>query len=159
MRRLVLWGVLAGFLVVPARHASAAVILNPLDPVYVDTSLASISDTTQAAIQFVNLTAVSVDIYWINYSGDRVLYVSALAAGTSVSQGTYLTHPWLVLASGTGGTTAQGTGTLIAGFLPETSNPGWSAAADIARIPEPGTLALLAIGLAGVCRPRRKAVA
>jgi hypothetical protein len=33
---------------------------------------------------------------------------------------TFITHPWLIVANGSGGTTAEGSGTLITAFLPVT---------------------------------------
>ncbi len=34
-------------------------------------------------------------IYWIDYEGDRVLY-NQLRPGQNYTQGTYLTHPWVI---------------------------------------------------------------
>src|SRR5208283_4655172 len=95
----------------------------------------SVNDDNQAEIDFINHTANPVDVYWIDFSGDRELYYSGLAPGASYDQETYLTHPWLIVESGTGGTAARGTGDLIAAFLAVTPNPTYDAAnADIANI-------------------------
>jgi hypothetical protein len=63
-------------------------------------TLQSIEGTVQTSIQFVNNTAGPVNIYWINYQGQRVFYrggpFAALAAGQSYVQGTFITHPWIV---------------------------------------------------------------
>jgi von Hippel-Lindau disease tumor supressor len=125
----------------------AGVILTPLNPVLVDTTYQSISGTDFARIEFIDATPFAVDIYWIDYSGNRVFY-NSLSAGTFYFQDTFLTHPWLVVESGTGGTTAQGTGTLIAAFLPVTA-VGTTRDFDIAiiTVPEPGSLALLGVAL------------
>jgi hypothetical protein len=69
-----------------------------------------------AAITFVNQSGMAVDIYWIGYQGERRLYREKLAAGDSWTIGTFLTHPWLVVASGTGGTTERDSGFRLAGF-------------------------------------------
>ena len=127
--------------------AQGGVILTPLDPFVVDTTYASVNSLTSADIQFVNQTSFSVDVYWINFTGDRVFY-NTVGAGLSYFQGTFITHPWLIVEHGTGGTTAQGTGTLITAFLPVTPS-ATSTNADIANItaPEPSTLLLVVCGL------------
>jgi hypothetical protein len=130
-----------------------AVVLPNLDPVTIDDSSKSISGSasTAAEIDFVNHLNYAVDIYWIDYSGDRVLYAD-LAANSSYVQGTYLTHPWLVVKAGSGDTTAQGTGTLITGFMAETVFvPGATPdIANITAVPEPSTWAMMLLGFAGV---------
>jgi 6-phosphogluconolactonase len=56
--------------------------------------------STATFIQFANDTAGPVNVYWINYQGQRVFYrggpYSALAAGTAYTQGTFITHPWII---------------------------------------------------------------
>jgi len=51
-------------------------------------------------IQFANDTAGPVNVYWINYQGQRVFYrggpYTALAAGQTYVQGTFITHPWII---------------------------------------------------------------
>ena len=129
-----------------------AVTLSPLNPVTVDTTALSVDDNTEAMIKFFNDCHVAVDIYWIDYNGDRVLYFDDLAPGQSVLQGTYLTHPWLAVESGTGESLVEGTGKLIAGFLAQTPNSFTSQRADEAHItcsvPDGGsTFALLGCGV------------
>lgn len=51
-----------------------------------------------------------------------MLYRAGLAVGATWWAGTFLTHPWLVVLSGTGGTTAHDTGTLVTGFVAQTPN-------------------------------------
>jgi hypothetical protein len=106
-------------------HASrvrTGATLNRLDPAMVDDVLQSSNGATHATIKFVNQTRAAVDIYWINYDGRRVLYVSALAPDSASTISTFLTHPWLVVASGSGATTAPDTGTRLAGFEALTPN-------------------------------------
>jgi hypothetical protein len=49
---------------------------------------------TAAAIEFLNASAITQKVYWLNYGGMRVLY-STLAPGQSFLQRTFLTHPWV----------------------------------------------------------------
>jgi hypothetical protein len=75
---------------------SCAVVVNPRKE---DTNQAgvtkSISSDTKSQITFINKSGQEVKIYWLDFSGRRVLY-TILEANKSYSQQTYLTHPWLV---------------------------------------------------------------
>lgn len=143
-----------------AGAAQAQVVLTPLDPVAVDTTYASQNGDGQGIIQFVNNQSYAVDLFWIDYAGNRVKY-GTLDSGMGLTQYTYLTHPWLAVEAGTG-TTDQGSGHLIAGFLAQTANPTYDLLladrADITAVPEPGTYALALVGLAAIgWTARRKA--
>ncbi|MEP6743710.1 MAG: CHAP domain-containing protein, partial [bacterium] len=70
----------------------------PLTSCGQESSLRSIESSTLSSIQFINNTAGLIRIYWLNYSGQRVLY-STLSQGQSYVQGTYLTMPWVVTDS------------------------------------------------------------
>ncbi|HXB72407.1 MAG TPA: TonB family protein [Candidatus Acidoferrales bacterium] len=105
----------------PSTAAHSGVILTPFDPAKVDDSFASTSGTV-ALVDFVNRSSRAVDIYWIDYQGNRVLYYAGLAPGASWLEQTSLNHPWLVVVSGTGGTPTQDTGTRLAGFEAVTPN-------------------------------------
>jgi len=105
----------------------------PLDPAKVDASYQSVDAEKGAIITFNNQLNVPVDVYWISYSGERVFY-QRLRAGASYIQPTFMTHPWLIVQAGTGGTTARGSGTLITAFLPATPDPADAAAGDTANI-------------------------
>jgi hypothetical protein len=105
-----------------ASRSQSGVTLKPLSADTVDDVLRSANGATPATIQFVNQSRGAVDIYWINYEGHRVLYVAGLATGATCTIATFLTHPWLVVASGTGGTTEPDTGTRLAGFEALTTN-------------------------------------
>jgi hypothetical protein len=153
-------GFLAGFLF--ASTAQAGVVLPNLDPVTIDNSSLSTSSASTAVIDFDNHLSYAVDIYWINFTGDRVFY-GTLAANSSYVQGTFLTHPWLIVQAGSGDTTAEGTGTLITGFMAETAAPWNTTTPDIANIsavPEPSTWAMMILGFAGIgfmaCRRKSK---
>ena len=50
------------------------------------------------SVKFVNDTAAAVKVYWIDYSGNLVLY-QTLPSGFEYVQQTYVTHPWVVQSS------------------------------------------------------------
>jgi hypothetical protein len=134
-----------------ASTAQAGVLLPNLDPVTIDNSSQSTSGSTPAAIDFENHLSYAVDVFWIDYAGDRVFY-NTLGANSSYVQATFLTHPWLIVQAGSGDTLAQGTGTLITGFIAETAS-GRGVTPDIANIaavPEPSTWAMMILGFAGI---------
>jgi VHL beta domain len=98
------------------------VTLRPLDAAMVDNVLRSSNGATRATIKFVNRSSSAVDIYWIDYNGHRVLYYRGLAANSTWTADTFLTHPWLAIASDSGGTTTSGTGVRLGGFEALTPN-------------------------------------
>jgi hypothetical protein len=128
-----------------AFHSAHEVILTPLDAATVDDALRSSNATTRASINFVNRSSSAVDIYWISYEGDRMLYHAGLAVGAAWKVDTFLTHPWLVVVSGTGGTTTQDTGFRLEGFEALTPNgdtaiitsPDTADAKGASRLPAP----------------------
>jgi streptogramin lyase len=54
-----------------------------------------------APLRFVNDTGAWVDVFWLNYTGQRVLAFT-LGPGDSYDQWTYSTHPWVATAASTG---------------------------------------------------------
>ncbi len=98
--------------------------VSALDPATVDNASRSMSYSVATLINFVNHSSTAVDIYWIDYSGNRVLKRSGLDAGSSWRTGTFLTHPWLVIAAGSGGTKEHDTGVRLAAFEATTSVGG-----------------------------------
>ena len=118
--------ILASLLIWTTSDAKASrtpgVTLTPLDAAIVDDVLESSNAATHATIEFVNKSSSPVDIYWIDYNGHRVLYKAALPVNATWTAGTFLTHPWLIVVSSSGGTTAADTGTRIAGFVALTAN-------------------------------------
>jgi hypothetical protein len=118
---------LALLLIAPASLKAQAppvpgVTLRPMDAALVDNVLRSSNGATRATIKFVNQSSSEVDIYWISYDGHRVLYYRGLAANSTWTADTFLTHPWLVIASDSGGTTTSGTGVRLGGFEALTVN-------------------------------------
>lgn len=104
--------------------APPPVTLSALDPAAVDETYRSREYSTPVEIRFINKSSTAVDLYWIDYQGNRKLASSALAPGAVFAAGTFVTHPWLAVASGTGGTKEHGTGLRLAGFEASTSAGG-----------------------------------
>jgi hypothetical protein len=113
--------------------SEAGVVLTALDAAALDTNARSVTGDRDAAILFVNDLDFAVDLYWIDYDGHRVFYYS-IAAGTSELQRTFITHPWVLVGSGTGGTEDEGSGQLLAGFLPQTDVPADGDDHDVAHL-------------------------
>jgi hypothetical protein len=108
MNRRIFWRYLCAVVllagtVVAAGRASAQT-LQPLSPGF-EPSVRSVNSNTPTSVEFVNLTSQTVDIYWLDFEGDRVHYAS-LPSRQSYIQPTYFTHPWVV-------TTRQGMGIAI----------------------------------------------
>jgi von Hippel-Lindau disease tumor supressor len=143
-----------------APSAHAGVVLANADPAYVDDSDLSLNGDQEAQIDFVNHLNEAVDVYWIDYNGDREFY-DTLAAYSSYLQETYITHPWLIVLAGSGDTTDQDSGTRITAFLsavtPSSYDPGADYDTANIGVPEPATWALLVggFGLAGAALRRR----
>jgi hypothetical protein len=95
-----------------------------LDPTTVDDDSRSTEYSTSAPITFINRSGGPVDIYWIDYQGHRMLYRPELAVGASWRTNTFLTHPWLVVLAGTGGTEERDTGLRVAAFVASSATGG-----------------------------------
>jgi Tol biopolymer transport system component len=61
----------------------------------------SLNSVTPTNISFVNGTSRTVDIFWLDFNGNRVLY-NTLAPDGSYVQGTFVTHPWVAVDHITG---------------------------------------------------------
>ncbi len=72
---------------------SSAAIPNPNCHI---TQARSTEGATPSQIAFQNESGVPVDIYWLDYEGDRVHYAT-LADGEGYVQPTWLTHPWVAV--------------------------------------------------------------
>jgi virginiamycin B lyase len=73
----------------------------PPDDPCVITQDRSVDSDTPVDLTFVNDTDATVEVYWLAFDGERRLWFT-LAPEERVEQGTYLTHPWLVLDADTG---------------------------------------------------------
>lgn len=164
MKNLVAALVAATALLAPI-SAEAGVVLTSIDPSALDlTGVSGVGGA--AAINFVNDLGFAVDIFWINYAGDRSFLVT-LQTGQSHAEATDLAHPWIVMKAGAG--LVEGAGEYLDGFMGVTPYSGDPAEIDQARIqgafasvPEPGAWALMiaGFGLAGsALRRRRRALA
>jgi len=109
LKALLLAGVLSGLAVLgqPVRAQTIGTQLSP-QPCSLESSLHAVNANVSTSVTFVNQMSSAVDIYWLDYNGQRQLYAT-LAAGTTVLQQTYVTHPWVA---------AGPSGTCIAIFLP-----------------------------------------
>ncbi len=58
-------------------------------------NLTSLPGDRAAQITFTNDAPAARDVYWINYSGQRVFYIT-LQPGQHYTQPTYITHPWVI---------------------------------------------------------------
>jgi len=101
-----------------------------LDPATADDDSRSTEYSTPAQITFINRSSGPVDVYWIDYQGHRMLKRAELAAGASWRTGTFLTHPWLVVAVGSGGTKERDTGLRVAAFVASTATGGEAIITD-----------------------------
>jgi len=57
--------------------------------------IGSCDSLISTSITFTNPSPVSMNIYWLDYSGGLALY-GTLSAGQSMGMGSYYTHPWLI---------------------------------------------------------------
>lgn len=61
----------------------------------------SIHSNTSTEIHFTNMSRYSVQVLWLDYQGEPVLY-NILGPGSSYRQQTYVTHPWVCIELDTG---------------------------------------------------------
>src|SRR5579862_6110343 len=73
---------------------SAQVVL-PTLPCGQEATLHSLNANTPTTVQFVNGTPQTVQVYWRDYNGNRVLYMT-LPPGAAYVQPTFFTHPWVI---------------------------------------------------------------
>ena len=74
--------------------AGAAVRENQ-NPPKNESSFRSLNSFAEAEIRFVNRSGQTVNVYWLDYTGERKYY-QTLKDGELYDQPTYMTHPWLV---------------------------------------------------------------
>lgn len=78
----------------PMGAGVASSALQPCHPSNAD-ALRSLSGGPSTHITFANTLSTAVNVYWIDYEGNRVFY-ETLPAGDSYRQQTYVYHPWVV---------------------------------------------------------------
>jgi hypothetical protein len=59
-------------------------------------SARSVNSAQKAALEFQNRSGRPVDIFWLDYQGQRKRY-KTLNAGQSYTQSTFATHPWIAV--------------------------------------------------------------
>lgn len=60
-----------------------------------ESSSHSINSNTATSFTITNHTTVTLTLFWLKFEGHRVKYFD-LAPSATQSQGTYITHPWVV---------------------------------------------------------------
>jgi hypothetical protein len=92
-------------------------------PCSLEGTASSVNSNSPVDVTFVNGTGQIVTVYWLDYSGQRVLY-NTVAPGGSYVQPTFVTHPWILIGGdntcygiflplSTGGTATVGTPIII----------------------------------------------
>jgi hypothetical protein len=76
----------------------ACFTVNPVSYSYCTSGQHSSVAAVPTAMNFVNHTGWTVNVYWLDYSGTPVLYKN-LGGWQSFYQDTYVTHPWLLVRS------------------------------------------------------------
>lgn len=61
-------------------------------------AIRSVDGIAESTIRFVMDASGTADVFWLDYSGARVLYIT-LSEGQSIEQPTFITHPWVVVNS------------------------------------------------------------
>jgi serine-type D-Ala-D-Ala carboxypeptidase/endopeptidase len=86
-----------GVKIEPVQIPEATVQSNELSPISCSREIMFRSATGKSThVRFENRTSEALNIYWINYNGERVLY-RTLKPKKSYVQQTYTTHPWIVV--------------------------------------------------------------
>ena len=67
-------------------------------PCSLESSLMSLNSNVSTTVDFENQTAQTVQVYWLNFMGARVLYYT-LPPGMGYVQQTFVTHPWVIADS------------------------------------------------------------
>jgi hypothetical protein len=98
----------------PRQNPAAVTTPNPPGALSCDQEkiLRSLGSMAATSITFVNRTAQTRLVYWLDFAGNRVLYAT-LQSGRTVGLRTYITHPWVV---------TDATNNCIAIYMP-TPNP------------------------------------
>lgn len=60
-----------------------------------ESSSRSLNSDKPTSFMITNQTSVTLTLFWLDFQGHRVRYTD-VAPGATMSQGTYITHPWVV---------------------------------------------------------------
>ena len=66
---------------------------------YLHVDLKSENSDTTLNITFVNMSSSPIDVVWIDFAGNEIVYSSSLAVGDEYEVNTYFTHPWIFKSS------------------------------------------------------------
>jgi len=93
-----------GLVAAATRGCGAPAPSEPLLPplsISLEPQLYSLNSATPTSVHFVNATCETVNVYWLDFEGHRVLY-QTLASGRDYQQQTYVTHPWILIGDRSG---------------------------------------------------------
>lgn len=90
--RMARWTIFLIFLL-GARTASADSVSCGME-----STLKSLRYDQALSMTFENRSSFERDLYWLNYTGKRVIYTK-LAPGSTYSVNTFVTHPWVITDS------------------------------------------------------------
>lgn len=119
------WLVAASFCACLCLAASAPALAGAVLPPLDTSQCNSLNTAAECAIQFTNNSGVPVDVYWLNGAGTEIFYYT-LSPGQTVTQLTWLTHPWIVRRNSDS--------VQLEGFQPQTASPWATPDPDIANI-------------------------
>jgi hypothetical protein len=94
---IIVGGLAYGLLMLDFRHSTSppASIAGATVACDQEKTLRSLGATQGTTISFTNNTSVTIQIYWLNYQGDRVPEMT-LKRGARFDAATYIGHPWVV---------------------------------------------------------------
>ncbi len=78
-------------------HPATIILFSAVAPT-VPSGLKSGGGSTPLTVTITNNKRDTIYYWWVNYSGNTVLYGS-IAPGATIRQPTYSTHPWIVAAN------------------------------------------------------------
>lgn len=96
MKRWIVSAAVVGLLSTALSIPAAAPLVAPATPACEITQAKSREGTTPSRIEFVNASGTTVNVLWLDYQGNRVLYRTLLPSESYVQQ-TFITHPWIAV--------------------------------------------------------------
>lgn len=96
MKRWIVSAAVVGLLSVALSIPVATPLVAPATPACEITQAKSLEATTPSQIEFVNASGTTVNVLWLDYQGNRVLYRTLLPSESYVQQ-TFVTHPWIAV--------------------------------------------------------------
>ena len=96
MKRWIVSAAVVGLLSAALSIPVAAPLVAPTTAECEITQAKSLEATTPSRIEFVNASGTTVNVLWLDYQGNRVLYRTLLPSESYVQQ-TFVTHPWVAV--------------------------------------------------------------